>query len=73
MPLMATQAKIEYWVYENHHNEYARGDTNACLDFKKQQGLNLATGQWHGPYQSKTLAMAKGSSLPVPFRWCKKC
>ena len=70
---MATERKTEYWVYENHHNEYARGHTNSCVDFKKQQGLPLPTGQWHGPFDSKPLAMAKGASLGVPFRWCKKC
>jgi hypothetical protein len=70
---MDSQGKIEYWVYENHHNEYAKGHTSACRNFKIQGGANLPTGRWLGPFDSKAQAMSAGQGTGYHFRWCKLC
>jgi hypothetical protein len=69
----ATQGKLEFWVYENHHNERAIGHVQTCRHFKKQGGEDLATGQWHGPYPSKAQAIQIGNATGRSFRWCKVC
>ncbi len=60
---MPPQGKLEYRVYENHHSEYASGHTNMYGDCKKWQGLKLPAGEWHGPFDSKAQATAKGAAL----------
>jgi hypothetical protein len=63
----------QFWVYENHHNMYAKGHLATCVQVKKQGGDDLANGQWLGPFSTKAQAVMAGQTTGKPFGWCKFC